>query len=92
MFAANDLSAMELIRVATERGIWVPGDLSVIGFDDIPEASAHTPGLTTVRQPLVEMGTAAVRVLLGMLDGGESTSVRMPTRLLVRASTAAPPR
>ncbi|MGW8481758.1 LacI family DNA-binding transcriptional regulator [Microbacterium sp. NPDC055903] len=88
VFAANDLSALEMIRVAEERGLRVPSDLSVIGFDDIPEAAAATPQLSTVRQPLGEMGAAAVRMLLGMLDGGTPEHVRMPAELVIRASTA----
>jgi LacI family transcriptional regulator len=90
VFAANDLSAIEMIRVAAERGLNVPDDLSVIGFDDIPEAASHTPQLSTVRQPLTEMGAAAVRVLLSMLDGGEREDVRMPAELKARESTAPP--
>lgn len=92
VFAANDLSGIEMIRVAVERGLRVPENLSVIGFDDIPEASSHTPQLSTVRQPLTEMGAAAVRVLLAMLDGGEREDVRMPAELKARESTAAPNR
>ncbi|HWV49986.1 MAG TPA: LacI family DNA-binding transcriptional regulator [Microbacterium sp.] len=91
VFAANDLSAIEMIRVATERGLRVPDDLSVIGFDDIPEASSHTPQLTTVRQPLADMGSAAVGMLLAMLGGGESEHIRMPAELIIRSSTATPP-
>ncbi|UJP09995.1 LacI family transcriptional regulator [Microbacterium sp. KUDC0406] len=90
VFAANDLSAIELIRVAHECGLRVPEDLSVIGFDDVPEASAHVPQLTTVRQPLTEMGAAAVQLLLRMLDGGEREHVRMPAVLIPRESTAPP--
>lgn len=90
VFAANDLTAIEMIRVAAERGLTTPDDLSVVGFDDVPQASSHTPQLTTVRQPLVEMGASAVRVLLSMLEGGDPEHVRMPAELVVRASTAAP--
>src|SRR5690606_35013356 len=92
VFAANDLSAIELIRVAGERGLRVPDDLSVIGFDDIPGAAFHTPQLSAVRQPLTEMGAAAVRVLLSMMEGGEREDVRMPAELKARESTAAPKR
>jgi len=92
VFAANDLSGIEMIRVATERGLRVPEDLSVVGFDDVPEAAAHAPQLTTVRQPLADMGAEAVRLLLAMLDGGAHEHVRMPAELIVRASTAAAPR
>jgi LacI family transcriptional regulator len=92
VFAANDLSAIELLRVAAERGLRAPEDLSVIGFDDISEAAAHVPQLSTVRQPLAEMGAAAVRLLLRMLDGGEREDVRMPAELVVRETTAPPRR
>ena len=90
IFAANDLSAIETVRVATARGLRVPHDLSVVGFDDIPDAAAHSPALTTIRQPLPEMGAAAVRMLLSMLDGGTADSVRMAAELVVRDSTARP--
>lgn len=90
VFAANDLSAIEMIRVAAERGLRVPEDLSVVGFDDIPEASSNKPQLTTVRQPLPEMGTAAVRILLGMLAGGDPEHIRMPAELIIRGSTTPP--
>lgn len=90
VFAANDQSAIEMIRVAAARGLSVPQDLSVVGFDDVPEAAAHIPQLTTVRQPLTEMGAEAVRLLLAMLDGAPREHVRLPAELIVRASTAAP--
>ncbi|GAB3600377.1 LacI family DNA-binding transcriptional regulator [Microbacterium tumbae] len=90
VFAANDLSAIEMIRVAAERGLRVPEDLSVAGFDDIPEAASSVPQLTTVRQPLPEMGAAAVGILLGMLRGGEPEHIRMPAALIARGSTAPP--
>jgi len=90
VFAANDLSAIEMMRVAGERGLHVPTDLSVVGFDDIPEAASHTPQLTTVRQPLAEMGSSAVGMLLEMLSGGEAEHIQMPAELIVRSSTAAP--
>ncbi|PFG65252.1 LacI family transcriptional regulator [Propionibacteriaceae bacterium ES.041] len=92
VFAANDLSAIEMIRVARERGLRVPDELSVAGFDDVPEAAAHVPQLTTVRQPLAAMGAEAVRLLLAMLDGAPYEHVRMPAELIVRDTTAVPPR
>lgn len=90
VLAANDLSAIELMRIASERGLRIPDDLSVIGFDDIPEAASHTPQLTTVRQPLATMGAEAVRILLHMLDGGEPEHSRLPAELIIRGSTSAP--
>lgn len=92
VFAANDLTALEMIRVAAERGLSTPRDLSVVGFDDIPDAAAGSPALTTVRQPLTDMGGAAVRVLLSMLAGGEPEHIRMRAELIVRGSTAVFPR
>jgi LacI family transcriptional regulator len=91
VFAANDLTAIEMIRVAAERGLTTPRDLSVVGFDDVPQAASSVPQLTTVRQPLIEMGKSAVRVLLSMLEGGEPEHVRMPAELVVRSSTAVAP-
>ncbi|MGV9769774.1 LacI family DNA-binding transcriptional regulator [Microbacterium sp. NPDC003461] len=92
IFAANDLSAIEAMRVAAERGLRIPEDLSVVGFDDIPEAVASTPALTTVRQSLHAMGAAAVRMLLGIFDGRDGEHIRMPAELVVRGSTSRPPR
>ncbi|GGD35639.1 LacI family transcriptional regulator [Microbacterium faecale] len=91
IFAANDISAMELIRVANARGVRVPEDLSVVGFDDIPEAIAMTPSLTTIRQPLEDMGRAAVDLLVRMMDDDAApTHIRLDSDLVVRESTAAP--
>ncbi|SDQ64841.1 transcriptional regulator, LacI family [Quadrisphaera sp. DSM 44207] len=92
IFAANDLSAIGTMEVAVELGLSVPQDLSVVGFDDVPESALTTPPLTTVRQPLQEMGAEAVRLLVGLLDGrGDGgTHVRLPTELVVRGSTRAP--
>jgi LacI family transcriptional regulator len=91
IFAANDISAIRVIEVARELGLRVPEDVSVIGYDNVPEAASSTPPLSTVAQPLHEMGATALRVLLAML-GGEHVErhVRMPTELVVRASTAPP--
>jgi LacI family transcriptional regulator, galactose operon repressor len=72
----------------------VPRDVSIVGFDDIPEASLVTPSLTTVRQPLQEMGATAVRLLRRLMDEPETTPRRteLATELIVRESTAPPPR
>lgn len=90
LFAANDLSALEAVRVARARGLRVPEDLSVVGFDDIPDAAASSPGLTTIRQSLPEMGAAAVRILLEMLGGSAPEHIRMPAELVLRGSTTRP--
>jgi LacI family transcriptional regulator len=91
IFAANDVTAIRVLGAATMLGLRVPQDLSVVGFDDIPQASLSSPALTTVRQPLGAMGQAAMQMLLDILDGKDpDTHVRMNTELVVRASTAAP--
>lgn len=91
IFAANDLSALAVLDVAHERGLDVPGDLSVIGFDNVPESALASPSLTTISQPLREMGATALRLLVAMLDGEEVPDrVQLPTALVERASCAAP--
>lgn len=90
VFAANDRTALGLIEVAGELGLDVPGDLSVIGFDDIPEAFLTARPLSTVRQPIQRLGAEAARMLVTMLGGGapEATHLVLPTRLIPRATTA----
>ena len=92
IFAANDLSAMGTMDVAREMGLDVPGDLSVVGFDDIPESIRTTPPLTTVHQPIQEMGAAGITMLIALMDGTpvDQTHVRLPTSLVLRGSTAGP--
>lgn len=91
IFAANDLSALGALDVAQRLGLAVPRDLSVVGFDDIPESVQASPPLTTVRQPLHQMGATAIRLLMSLINGTEleSTHVRLPVSLVVRATTAA---
>jgi LacI family transcriptional regulator len=93
IFAANDLSAIAIIEVAQSMGIRVPDELSVIGFDDIPEASGTTPPMTTIRQPMQRLGATAAGLLVSLMNGKEleETHVRLPTRLVRRATTAPPP-
>lgn len=91
VFAANDVTAIRVLDAARMLGLRVPHDVSVVGFDDIPQASLVSPALTTVRQPLGAMGSAAMEMLLDILSGRDrDTHLRMPTELVVRASTAAP--
>lgn len=92
IFAANDVTAIRAMEVAHEYGLTVPDDVSVVGFDDIPEASLAVPPLTTVRQPMQAMGRAAMEMLLDIIRGVErETHVRMSTELIVRTSSAPPP-
>ncbi len=92
IFAANDVTAIRAMEVAHEYGLSVPEDVSVVGFDDIPEATLAVPQLTTVRQPMQAMGRAAMEMLLEIIRGVErETHIRMSTELVVRDSTAPPP-
>jgi DNA-binding LacI/PurR family transcriptional regulator len=92
VFAANDQMALGLLRVLSEEGRSVPGDVSVAGFDDIPEAAYFTPPLTTVRQDFNEMGRRSLHVLLEQIESGRRTAARevVPAVLLERASTGPP--
>lgn len=94
VFAANDLSAISIVEVAHELGLRVPEDLSVIGFDDVPEAARLDPPLTTVQQALHQMGATGMAMLLELLAGRTPlrTRVVLPTRLLVRGTSGPPPR
>src|SRR5581483_6083286 len=69
LFAYNDISAIGAIRAIREAGMRVPEDVSVVGFDDIRDAAYHVPSLTTVRQPLREMGEIAARTLVERIEG-----------------------
>ena len=81
-----------MLRAARERKLDVPRDLSVIGFDDSPEATWAAPALTTVRQPLREMGRAAARRLMELLAEPDlpPQRVTLDTELIVRGSTGRP--
>jgi DNA-binding LacI/PurR family transcriptional regulator len=88
LFAFNDVSAIGAMKAFREAGLQVPGDLSVVGFDDIQSAAFQNPGLTTVRQPLVEMGDIAARTLLTHMSGTTSAPViTVMPQLVVREST-----
>jgi LacI family transcriptional regulator len=92
IFAFNDAIGLGTLRAARERGIRVPEDLSIVGFDDIKYATIVSPALTTVRQPLAEMGRTGVSLLLRLMERPRPTMhrVELPTRLVVRESTAPP--
>lgn len=90
IFAANDVMALGVMRSAHELGIHVPSQLSLVGFDDIPEARLLTPALTTVRQPLAEIGRLATQLLVdGMEQGAMHPRVfELPTELKIRQTTS----
>ena len=98
VFASNDLSAIQVLRTASELGLSVPDDLSVVGFDNIPESALVDPPLTTVDQSIQAMGREAVRLLIGLIEhpdrplDPEARHVTLPTQLVVRRSTAKAPR
>ncbi|GAB2976665.1 LacI family DNA-binding transcriptional regulator [Amycolatopsis acidiphila] len=90
IFAANDATALGVMEAARRRGLRVPQDISVVGFDDTVLAELATPALTTVRQPLQDMGRVALRTLLRLIAGEtlDSHHVELATNLVVRGSTA----
>ena len=90
----NDKAAVGALAAATQRGLRVPADLSVAGFDDIDLAQATTPQLTTVRQPLEEMGRIAVSLLIRLLNGHrlDALHIELATELVIRDSTGPVPR
>ncbi|MFE9955468.1 LacI family DNA-binding transcriptional regulator [Micromonospora sp. NPDC005299] len=92
IFAASDQMAFGVYEAVRRRGLRVADDVSVVGFDDLPEARWASPPLTTVRQPLVEMGRLAARTVLRLAQGEEieSPRVELATELVVRDSTARP--
>jgi LacI family xylobiose transport system transcriptional regulator len=94
IFAVTDDLAAEVLDAARNVGLTVPGDLSVIGFDDILLASLTVPKLTTVRLPLLKMGQQAAKLLIDVIeerrDPAEQAYIETP-ELIVRHSTACPP-
>ncbi|GAA3749654.1 LacI family DNA-binding transcriptional regulator [Salinactinospora qingdaonensis] len=98
VFVANDQMALGVLRALAESGLRVPEDVSVVGFDDVPEAEFFTPPLTTVRQDFTEVGERAIQMLLDLLagnetsrrDGGAAREV-VPARLVQRMSTVSHP-
>lgn len=88
----NDLQALGVYEAVRQAGLRIPQDLSVTGFDDLPHSRWSGPPLTTVRQPITEMGTAAAELALALAGGRPParTRVELPTTLIVRDSTATP--
>jgi LacI family transcriptional regulator, galactose operon repressor len=92
IFAFNDAIALGALSAARARGLRVPEDLSLVGYDDIKYATIVSPPLTTVRQPLAEMGRTGVNLLLRLMEpsGHVTNRIELPVRLVVRESTAPP--
>jgi LacI family transcriptional regulator len=92
--AGDDEIAVGVLGAAHERGVSVPEQLSVVGFDDTPQAKWTTPQLTSVHQPLIGMGRMAVETVLAMAEGAQPASrhIQLATTLTVRGSTARPSR
>ena len=90
VFAANDHMALGLLRALHERGIRVPEDMSVVGFDDIPEAGYLVPPLTTVRPDHEEVGLRAITALLALIEDEDPGEIPLVTPTLVRRSSTGP--
>jgi LacI family transcriptional regulator, xylobiose transport system transcriptional regulator len=92
IFTANDLQALGIYEAARQLGIRIPHDLSVIGFDDLSFTQWSGPPMTTVRQPLVQMGAAAAELVLELASGRqpENNRIELATTLIIRQSTAPP--
>lgn len=93
VFVANDQMALGVLRALTEAGAGVPGDVSIVGFDDAPGAEFFSPPLTTIRQDFIELGRRTVTLLLAVMGGRRNKA--MPSvrpELIVRQSTGAPKR
>jgi LacI family transcriptional regulator len=92
IFASNDDTAFGVADAALARNMKVPTELSVVGFDDIPMAASHVPPLTTVRQPLEDIGRSATKMLLNLIQNPDEdqASIVLPTELILRGTTASP--
>jgi DNA-binding LacI/PurR family transcriptional regulator len=89
IFAANDLSAISAMEILQENGFDIPKQVKIVGFDDSPIASSSSPSLTTIRQPIRELGAEVALSLLAILDGEEVADKLLDVELIVRESTTA---
>src|SRR5690606_9817340 len=87
VFTANDQLALGMLRAFDEAGVSVPGDVSVVGFDDIPGSAYFQPPLSTVRQEFDQLGRKAIGMLLAAINAEPLNHTAIPPRLVVRAST-----
>jgi DNA-binding LacI/PurR family transcriptional regulator len=94
VFAANDQMALGLLKALREEGRSVPDDISLVGFDDIPEAAFFDPALTTIRQDFAELGRRCIDQIVALIEGASPTTAAesIPPELITRGSTAAPRR
>ncbi|MBN1535425.1 MAG: LacI family DNA-binding transcriptional regulator [Anaerolineales bacterium] len=92
IFASNDVMAMGVLDAVRNRGQRIPDDISVVGFDNIPQSAMVYPPITTVQQPLEQMGRVAAQMLINILKKNEKESnrIELPTELIVRSSTSSP--
>jgi DNA-binding LacI/PurR family transcriptional regulator len=90
IFAGNDFEAMGVYEAARRRGLRIPEDLSVVGFDDLPMSAWTAPPLTTVVQPLAQMAATAIEMVLQSSPSAAGNRVELSTSLVVRSSTAPP--
>ena len=89
IFCFNDLTAIGVINALRERGLNVPRDISVVGFDDLEMSTYYHPALTTVRQPTHQIGKRAVKMLLRLINGDSTVNAEVvPSELIIRESTA----
>jgi DNA-binding LacI/PurR family transcriptional regulator len=94
VFGSCDANALAVMDRLKRANVGVPDEISVVGYDDIPSAAKSSPGLSTVRQPLKEMGERCISVLLDLIDGKSNKPQRLflPAELILRDSVAPPPR
>jgi DNA-binding LacI/PurR family transcriptional regulator len=93
IFCGNDTMALGVMRALAERGLRIPHDVSIVGFDDIPDAGFYTPPLSTVRQDFGEVGRRALGTLIDRMSGAIEAGlrVRIAPELIIRASATGPP-
>ena len=92
IFAHSDLTAIALLRKVQKRGLQVPGDISIMGFDNTPLAPLMNPSLTTIGQPIYRMGVKAAKLIMDCIETRDNSRKRiiLDTQLIIRESTGKP--